>query len=758
MAKSLSGIIAGRAFIVLEAVDRTPRVLRRVQANFLRFGAQIQSMGANIVTRGLLAATPAAVSLKIFADFDDAMRKVEARSAGTAEAMREIRVQARLLGRTTAFTARQIGGLQAILAQRGFRREQILQMTPNIMNLARAAGTGNREQDILVAADVVSGAIRAFKMDAGESAHVADLLTAAVNNSNFSLEDLQVSMANAGSIAKMFNTNLQEVLATLATMRDVNIDPSVAGTGLRNIFLKASNARRRDEFNKQLQQMTGSTIKFIDELGNLESPSNILFSIFELLEKSNVGTAARGDIFAELFGLRAIIPATALAQGRERFQELMKEMDRAADLAAVTAKKMDAGVGGSFRILVSATEGLANALGLSLSGAVSTLSKVITKIQNDLEGWIAKNTMLVNKVHLLIAVTILLGGVLFATGIAIKFVAFALGPFIAMIGFAILAVKLFIASLVLLFTVLTAHWVILLVIIPLLIVLVIKFFVKIAQGAQAAAAFVGGILSSVFERLKEILETLGTTWEGVTSALMSGRVEQAWAIAMEGMTLAWLQFKDAVIDGANEILKAVKILGLQMFIALNKINLINPAVRSDQRRQAQLAEDLMLLRIRQIQAGTIRGVPNFAADAAGRGRQAEIDRLGGKLQARVNFEIFRDFLDSLNIGENMLRGAFFAQDLLDDLFPGMRETLTRLLLGPNRLFKNLVQEGAATATGAKSSALEGLQANSMKESIEFYKDQANLQDGILSVEQEQLEVQKNIHGELKDGIINVGVL
>ena len=119
MASGSSGIKAGKAFVVLEVYDKTAFVLRRAARRIQGFANDIQAMGQKMLTRGLLAMTPAALSLSVFTKFDDAMKKVEARSAGTATEMSNLREQAKELGRTTSFTASQVGELQAKLAQKG---------------------------------------------------------------------------------------------------------------------------------------------------------------------------------------------------------------------------------------------------------------------------------------------------------------------------------------------------------------------------------------------------------------------------------------------------------------------------------------------------------------------------------------------------------------------------------------------------------------------------------------------------------------
>lgn len=535
------GIIAGRAYVILDAVDNTAHVLRRVQANMMQFGNRIQNLGMTMITRGIMAATPAAISMKIFSDFDDAMRRVEARSSGTADQLAQVREQAMYLGRTTAFTARMIANLQAILAQRGFSRAQLLEMTPHVMTLARAGGTGNREQDILASADLVSAGLRAFNIQAKDSQTVADLFTAAVNTSNYSLVDLIVSMGNAGPIANQFQTGisgLAEALASLAVMRNVAVDPSIAGTGFRNLLLKASDVKRRTEFNQALAEATGKTIEFVDAHGNLRHIPDILFSIADAVK--DLGTAEKGTLLANLFGLRAITPAGALSNAREDFNRVTDAFHKGGNLANRTAKLMDAGVGGSFRILISATEGLAIMLGDALAPAVMHINDVLTEVQNKTSVWGRRNKLLLNSIHMVIVGTIVLGGALVAVAMGIKLVATLLTPLIA-------AVTLITSA----FTGMVAivHH-------PIGAIAAVLFYMH--GGFTKAREAIQSLYKEMKMMVSGMLTILTFAGGGVAAALRSGQFRLAWRIAIEGLKLEWMQFKFWMLDMWEDLLFQIK--------------------------------------------------------------------------------------------------------------------------------------------------------------------------------------------------------
>lgn len=414
MPGSVGGIKAGKAFILIEAIDRTGKILDGIKHKLGRYAADISSMGTTMALRAAAGLTPIALATKTYADFDDSMRRVEARSRGTVAEMEALREQAKLLGRTTAFTASQIGELQAKLAQKGFNRSAILAMTEPIMNLARSGGTGDLLADATMAADLVSGTLRAFQMESKESNRLSDLFTAAINNSNYSLEELTTSLSYAAPAAKNFNMSVEDTLAMLAAMRDLNIDASIAGTAFRNMLNYTSKEAERSKFNDRLKEMTGNTIDFIDAAGNLRNMRDILLGINKAV--AGLGTAQRTELYDMLFETRAAVPASAVGRSSDTIARLLTIFGDVNDLSKKTATTMESGLGGSFRELESATEGVAIAIGEALDNALMSLGQRGEDMLGIITQWIKDNEGLTTSIILLTAGFGLLGIAMLLTG------------------------------------------------------------------------------------------------------------------------------------------------------------------------------------------------------------------------------------------------------------------------------------------------------------------------------------------------------
>lgn len=505
---------AGEAFVAIEALDKTGYVLDRIAKKMSNWSHKMTDLGRRAVIAATIAAIPVALSTKVFASFDTSMRKVEARTVGTASEMSDLRTQAEDLGRTTSYTASQVGELMAVLGQKGFNRQQIRAMTPHVMNLGKGAGEGT-EEDLPLAAALTSNALRIFGMQAGESQRVADVLTKAVNSSALSLESLTESFKYLGPLPHKTNMSLEETVATLGMLGNLGIEGSMSGTAIRGMILGLSDATKRANFSKMLQQVTGKTVELVDAAGNMKKPVDILFSMGEALD--GVGSAQQLEILGQLFGDRQLVSADAISAGVKSFTELKQMLENAAGTAAKTAKKMDEGPGGAMVRFLSAVEGIQIALGKALGpilvGVTDRISTLITKFAK----WIDANQSVVTALVAAVASVGTLGVGLLGLGLALKVVSLGL------VGLnAVLAVTKGAMAILLLANPATLA----------------------IGGLAAAIVLLGGrasVLAGVAAKFSGMATLLKDAWKGVTSSLASGDMFGAMKIGWLTVKVLWLR-------------------------------------------------------------------------------------------------------------------------------------------------------------------------------------------------------------------------
>ena len=105
-----SGIRAGKAFVELFVDNRRlARGLRQASTQLRAWGQSMTAIGARMLAVGTAAAVPIGLATRQFASFEDQMLSVKAVAGATAEQFRRLYDQAKLLGRTTSFTAVEVG-------------------------------------------------------------------------------------------------------------------------------------------------------------------------------------------------------------------------------------------------------------------------------------------------------------------------------------------------------------------------------------------------------------------------------------------------------------------------------------------------------------------------------------------------------------------------------------------------------------------------------------------------------------------------
>jgi hypothetical protein len=125
--------------------------------------------------------------------------------------------------------------------------------------------------------------------------------------------------------------------------------------------------------------------------------------------------------------LLGITSANVLSQSAGGVTNLAEKLRTAEGAAASTAKAMDAGLGGSMRIAMSAIEGTALAIGDSLAPALQKLIDGIARTAGDLTHFIKQNQGVVIAVAQVVAGVTLAGAAMIVFGKALTVVAGALG-------------------------------------------------------------------------------------------------------------------------------------------------------------------------------------------------------------------------------------------------------------------------------------------------------------------------------------------
>ncbi len=163
--------------------------------------------------------------------FEEAMSTVEALSQANAQDMAALSAEAKELGATTKFTAKESADAMGYMAMAGWDATDMLQGMDGVLQLAAASG-----EDLAMVSDIVTDSLSAFCLTAKDTAHFSDVLAAAATNSNTNVAIMGETFKMSASVAGALGYSIEDVAVAMGLMANSGVKGSIAGTALRNTF------------------------------------------------------------------------------------------------------------------------------------------------------------------------------------------------------------------------------------------------------------------------------------------------------------------------------------------------------------------------------------------------------------------------------------------------------------------------------------------------------------------------------------------
>jgi TP901 family phage tail tape measure protein len=283
------------------AFDRMDRRIKRFNTSLTRMGTKMRSINSAATVAFASVGFVVGAAVNDLANFERALGKAAAKfpediKRGTA-AFEELRIAAREVGATTEFTAQQAADGLDFFAKAGKTAKFSMDALRPTVDFATAASL-----DFATAADIATDAVGAMGLEASTPAQemenltrVMDVFTAASTGANLTVEQLFESFVKAAPLAKTTGASLETTVAILATLANAGIKASVAGTGLKNIFLALAGASEGSGAGfKKLG------IELADVEGNLRDPLKVIDDLRKKLVGK--GSEARVNIIESIFG------------------------------------------------------------------------------------------------------------------------------------------------------------------------------------------------------------------------------------------------------------------------------------------------------------------------------------------------------------------------------------------------------------------------------------------------------------------------
>lgn len=323
----------------------------RIAGDIQKAGDTIAGVGAKMtaaVTVPIVGAGVAAV--KTAADFESSMSGVKAIMGEKWDD--SLTEQAKHLGATTAWTAREVGEAMQYTAMAGWDAKQNMEGLNGILSAASAGGIGLAE-----ATDVMVGALAGFGEGADQAEKYADIMTATFTNTKTDMLGLGESYKYVGSLAGTLGYDFAEVNTAIGIMGNASIDGSQAGTTLRTALLNMTGDSKEVK-----AAMKDLGISMTNNDGTMKSFSDVMHD----MKKGFSGLTEEGKLFYanQIFGKTATAGMLAIINSTDdAYDSLERSIKGASGAAGEAASGRLDNLNGQLTLLKSAIESIAIRIG-----------------------------------------------------------------------------------------------------------------------------------------------------------------------------------------------------------------------------------------------------------------------------------------------------------------------------------------------------------------------------------------------------------
>jgi TP901 family phage tail tape measure protein len=332
-------------------------------------------MGAAMVAGAL-------VSVRAWANFDEAMSHVESATHSTAETMDALTQAALEAGKVTKFSATEAAGGIEELAKAGVSAEDIIGGgLAGALDLAAAGGLGVAES-----AEIAATALKTFGLEGTEMEHVADLMAAGAGKAQGSVHQLGMALKQSALVANATGLTIEETSAGLAAFASAGLLGSDAGTSFKSMLQRLTPQSQEaqkamDELGISAYDANGEFIGLAKFAGNLQD------SFRGLTDEQ------RNAAMATIFGSDAVRAANVLynegAAGVTKWTDAVNDTGYAAETARLRLDNLKGDLTTLKGAFENAMIGMGSTSDSTLRGIVQNLTEVIrqfTELPGEVQG------------------------------------------------------------------------------------------------------------------------------------------------------------------------------------------------------------------------------------------------------------------------------------------------------------------------------------------------------------------------------------
>lgn len=339
---------------------------RTAQASFtaIKAGAAMSAAAISAITTASIAAG---------SSFEEQMSAVQAVSMASPEDAMRLSEQAKELGKSTKFSAAEVGKGFEYMAMAGWKTEEMLDGIGGVLDLAAASG-----EELGAVSDIVTDAMTAFGLGADQAGRFADVLAAASSNANTNVSMMGETFRYVAPVAGALGYEIEDTAVAIGLMANSGIKASQAGTALRSMFSRLSKPTAEVQ-----SAMEALNLSLTDEDGNMKS-------FLELQKDMRAGFAGMADVqkaevAAKLAGQEAMSGILAIANASDAdFEKLTEAINNSTGAAEKMSEIRLDNLKGDLTIMRSAAEGFGIDLYENLNGPLREITQMGTEFIGDM--------------------------------------------------------------------------------------------------------------------------------------------------------------------------------------------------------------------------------------------------------------------------------------------------------------------------------------------------------------------------------------
>ncbi len=309
--------------------------------------------------------------IRNMAEFQASISKLGAISGATKAQMEELRQKAIDLGGSSIYSSGQVAEAMNYLAMAGFKTNQILKATGDVLNLATIG-----QMDLARASDIASNILTGFGLKAQDTKQVVDVMTATITNANTNISQMGEAMKYVAPQARAMKISIQETSAAIGILSNAGMQGTMAGTGLAGMLTRL--AKPTAQAQKILSELG---ISAYDAKGNFVGLGNVLKQFKEHLK--GLSDEQKLKALSEIFGQEHLKSAIVLINSMSgEYDKLLNKIEHSSGLSTKIAKKMQDNLLGAWKSLLSSLDKLQQTIGHDLLPVLTDFVKDLTKAVN----------------------------------------------------------------------------------------------------------------------------------------------------------------------------------------------------------------------------------------------------------------------------------------------------------------------------------------------------------------------------------------